>query len=284
MSLHDLSLIVEKITSGTEKLETRISKERMIERQCDEDDNSLTDDLTILFTDTIDRNLLSANLDYARKLLTQVDGAMFVGQNLRNSEEPYLGAKAILFSERKRIRNVQDKLQGLDEELEQRTDFVKSSIKYRHYQVMADNPDEESQDMTASLSPTIESDPILSAPSSDKKLDPLVPSGVPTTLEDRLQYHREQQNELADSLLKQTQILKRNALAMGEKLEKDADTVRSTMNALDTSVDNMNKTGGRLAQYRELNAIGWKFYIVSSFVMFLSVFVALIVIKLLPKW
>lgn len=171
--------------------------------------------------------------------------------------------------------------------ISERTKFLKTLVETYKRASRSKEPEPEVSSISILAASDPEQDSMLSAPSTDyekKKFSSLMPSGKSTSLEDRLQYHREQQDALTESLLHQTSILKRNAMALGSQLEKDKDTVTNAMHALDRNADNMKRTGGRLTQYRELSAIGWKFYIVSVFVMFLAVLVALIVIKLLPKW
>ncbi|KAK7207762.1 hypothetical protein BZA70DRAFT_272151 [Myxozyma melibiosi] len=290
MTLQDLTTIVEKITETVEQLETSSSTASAEQVAIELEDGGLGDSEVEkqafgLFRDTIRRNMLNTNLEYARKLLTQIDS----GAMTSDTSDPYLKSKAIIFAERKRIRNVQDKLQTVDEDISHRAQKVTKNLeilKKTKIRAAKKQPSEEQSD-PLDATPDPEQDSMLSAPTTDSEKwqqFSSLPSSKQTTLEDRLQYHREQQDALTESLIQQTSILKRNAMALGEKLEKDKDVVMNAMHALDRNVDNMRRTGGRLSQYRELSAIGWKFYIVSVGVMFFAVLIAMIVIKVLPKW
>lgn len=54
---------------------------------------------------SVETNYGSAkNLEYSRKLLTQLDN----GAIIKGASEPFVQSKAIILAERKRIRNVQD--------------------------------------------------------------------------------------------------------------------------------------------------------------------------------
>ncbi|KAK9372260.1 uncharacterized protein V1513DRAFT_452855 [Lipomyces chichibuensis] len=281
MSLRDLSVLVERLTHDVEALETGPSTRT--------DGDFVADDALNICKQTIQRNILSSNLEYARKLLGQIDKAPVargIG-GLSDGNELNGGAKATILAERRRIRNIQDKLQLFDGTLSQRIDTLNIALETRN--ISASKKPQQSVTKTVAELPADDVD-MLSTPSAtpiattDKSEAFAIPTGTPTTLESRLDYHRQQQDSISASLLAQTQILKRNAVALGEKLDVDKDVVNNAAAALDRNVDNMKRTGGRLTQYRQLSAIGWRFYIVSALVMFVSVLVGLIVIKLLPKW
>ncbi|KAK9451395.1 uncharacterized protein V1518DRAFT_8791 [Limtongia smithiae] len=287
MSIRDLSTVVEQLSQSAEILE-KPTKEEYEGKSVSEalDVKVLEDDAFTLFRDSIRRNILVSDLDYARKLLAAVDNTATDQQSVQSV------AKATIFSERKRIRTVQDKIVVIDENLSRRNGLLTTALAYSSPSPNG-STDKDTATSTGESAGDISmeaEDSMLSMPSTPLppnaalKNGPLVPSAAPTTLEDRLEYHRQQQESLSTALLAQTALLKRNALALGNKLESDKDVVTNAMNALDKNVDNMKRTGGRLAQYRETNAIGWRFYIVSAVVMFLSMLMALIIIKLLPKW
>ncbi|KAK9482854.1 hypothetical protein V1527DRAFT_474984 [Lipomyces starkeyi] len=281
MSLRDLSRLVERLTHDVEALEqgpsTRIYGD------------FVADDTLNICKQTIQRNILSSNLEYARKLLGQIDKTPVAGGigGLSEGNEVNGSAKATILAERRRIRNIQDKLQLFDGTLSQRIDTLNITLEARI--ISASKKPQQSVTQTVAELPADDVD-MLSTPSatpiatSNKSEAFAIPTGTPTTLESRLDYHRQQQDSISASLLAQTQILKRNAVALGEKLDVDKDVVNNATAALDRNVDNMKRTGGRLTQYRQLSAIGWRFYIVSALVMFVSVIVGLMVTKLLPKW
>ncbi|KAK9389714.1 hypothetical protein V1515DRAFT_594277 [Lipomyces mesembrius] len=282
MSLRDLSRLVERLTHDVEALDPGPSTRT--------DEEFVVDDALNICKQTIQRNILSSNLEYARKLLGQIDKTPVAGGigGLSDANELNGGAKATILAERRRIRNIQDKLQFFDGTLSQRINTLNITLGTRNMseskkpqqsasQTVAELPADD-VDMLSTPSAT----PIATTNKSEAFAIPL--GGTPTTLESRLDYHRQQQDSISASLLAQTQILKRNAVALGEKLDVDKDVVNNAAAALDRNVDNMKRTGGRLTQYRQLSAIGWRFYIVSALVMFVSVLMGLIVIKLLPKW
>ncbi|KAK9243357.1 hypothetical protein V1506DRAFT_544728 [Lipomyces tetrasporus] len=279
MSLRDISTLIERLTRDVEALEPATT------RTTSSDADFVEDDALHLFKQTIQRNILSSNLEYSRKLLGQIDKAPLVGGSAGLSDAN--GVKATILAERKRIRNVQDKLQLLDGSITQRMDMLKVTLEAR--KVSASQHQQPSIAKTVADLSNVDAD-MLSTPSvtptpaTDKSEPFSIPAGTPTTLESRLEYHRQQQDSMSTSLLAQTQALKRNALALGTKLDADQDVVNNAAAALDRNVDNMKRTDGRLTQYRQLSAIGWRFYIVSALVMFVSVVVGLIVIKVLPKW
>ncbi|KAK9359981.1 hypothetical protein V1504DRAFT_456470 [Lipomyces starkeyi] len=279
MSLRDLSRLVERLTHDVESLEQGPSTQT---------DGDFVDTLNIC-KQTIQRNILSSNLEYARKLLGQIDKTPVAGGigGLSDGNELNGSAKATILAERRRIRNIQDKLQLFDGSLSQRIDTLNITLEARI--ISASKKPQQSVTQTVAELPADDVD-MLSTPSAtpiattNKSEAFAIPTGTPTTLESRLDYHRQQQDSISASLLAQTQILKRNAVALGKKLDVDKDVVNNATAALDRNVDNMKRTGGRLTQYRQLSAIGWRFYIVSALVMFVSVIVGLMVIKLLPKW
>ncbi|KAK9315855.1 hypothetical protein V1522DRAFT_404814 [Lipomyces starkeyi] len=281
MSLRDLSRLVERLTHDVEALEQGPSTRT--------DGDFDADETLKICKQTIQRNILSSNLEYARKLLGQIDKTPVAGGigGLSEGNELNGSAKATILAERRRIRNIQDKLQLFDGTLSQRIDTLNITLEPRI--ISASKKPQQSVSQTVAELPADDVD-MLSTPSAtpiattNKSEALAIPTGTPTTLESRLDYHRQQQDSISASLLAQTQILKRNAVALGEKLDVDKDVVNNATAALDRNVDNMKRTGGRLTQYRQLSAIGWRFYIVSALVMFVSVIVGLMVIKLLPKW
>ncbi|KAK9330964.1 hypothetical protein V1520DRAFT_339324 [Lipomyces starkeyi] len=281
MSLRDLSRLVERLTHDVEALE-QVPSTRT-------DGDFVADDTLNICKQTIRRNILSSNLEYARKLLGQIDKTPVAGGigGLSEGNELNSSAKATILAERRRIRNIQDKLQLFDGTLSQRIDTLNITLETKNFS--ASKKPQQSVTQTVAELPADDVD-MLSTPSAtpiattNKSEAFAIPTGTPTTLESRLDYHRQQQDSISASLLAQTQILKRNAVALGEKLDVDIDVVNNATAALDRNVDNMKRTGGRLTQYRQLSAIGWRFYIVSALVMFVSVIVGLMVIKLLPKW
>ncbi|KAK9433716.1 hypothetical protein V1505DRAFT_361919 [Lipomyces doorenjongii] len=281
MSLRDLSRLVERLTHDVEALEPGPSTRT--------DGEFVADDALNICKQTIQRNILSSNLEYARKLLGQIDKIPVAGGigGLSDANELNGGAKATILGERRRIRNIQDKLQLFDGTLSQRIDMLNITLETRN--ISASKKPLQSVSQAVAELPADDVD-MLSTPAAtpiattNKSEAFAIPTGTPTTLESRLDYHRQQQDSISASLLAQTQILKRNAVALGEKLDVDKDVVNNAAAALDRNVDNMKRTGGRLTQYRQLSAIGWRFYIVSALVMFVSVLMGLIVIKLLPKW
>ncbi|KAK9241334.1 hypothetical protein V1525DRAFT_447398 [Lipomyces kononenkoae] len=284
MSLRDLSALVERLTHDVESLEPASSTLAVAD-----DGRFAVDDALNLCKSTIQRNILSSNLEYARKLLGQIDNTPQTGSvgGVRDANELHADAKATILAERRRIRHLQDKLQLFDGILSRGMDNLKTALESRKFptpgkplQPVAQteaNLTGDDLDMLSTPSATPIASTSISEPFS-------IPTGTPTTLESRLEYHRQQQDSISASLLTQTQALKRNAVALGEKLDIDKDVVNNAAAALDRNVDNMKRTGGRLTQYRQLGAIGWRFYIVSALVMFVSVILGLAVIKLLPKW
>ncbi|KAK9368673.1 hypothetical protein V1509DRAFT_622414 [Lipomyces kononenkoae] len=282
MSLKDLSALIERLTRDVEALEPASST------LCASGDSIFAvDDALNLCKYTIQRNILSSNLEYARKLLGQIDKTAQAGGigGVRDPNDLQADAKAMILAERRRIRNLQDKLQLFDGILSQGMDELKITLERRKSPV----PGKPLQPVAQTEAKLAADDlDMLSTPSAIPRSsisEPFsIPTGTPTTLESRLDYHRQQQDSISASLLAQTQVLKRNAVALGEKLDVDKDVVNNAAAALDRNVDNMKRTGGRLTEYRQLSAIGWRFYIVSALVMFVSVILGLIVIKLLPKW
>ncbi|KAK9480158.1 hypothetical protein V1514DRAFT_303363 [Lipomyces japonicus] len=264
MSIRVLTALVQRLSHNVNSLESQAEGSQEVQD---------TDEVS-LFTQTVQRNILCQNLEYARKLLVSLDTTTISG-NTDNGHD-----RIAIQTERRRIRNVQDKLQIIDQALVQRSEFLKiakqtkKSIEPSSDQLTATSESTESSNK-------IEHDDMLAAPTSPEIG---LFNGKHTSLEDRLEYHRQQQDSIASTLLAQTQALKRNAHSLNEKLQSDGDILRTASNALDRNVDNMKKTGSKLQQYRQLSAIGWKFYVLSVLVMFLSVVVGLLVIKLLPKW
>ncbi|KAK9467144.1 hypothetical protein V1512DRAFT_150186 [Lipomyces arxii] len=270
MPLKDLSALVDRLTEDVEKLEfENFAKEQ------ERDQDFVVKDAENIFRQTIYRNKLFSNLEYARKLLTQLGQASAVGTDINGSR------RIAIQNERKRIRTVHDKLEMLDKTLKERSGTLKFTLVARK---------RETSDFSRKIVQNEGDFDLLSTPTPPTlapimiEISAAVPEGVSTTLESRIEYHRQQQSDIAASLLAQTQRLKQNAQSLGAKLDADKDVVQNAVDALDRNVTNMRTTGGRLDQYRNISAIGWRFYIGSILVMFVAVLTGVIIVKLLPKW
>ncbi|KAK9472731.1 uncharacterized protein V1510DRAFT_394300 [Dipodascopsis tothii] len=218
------------------------------------------------FLASIERNKLEQNLAYARKLLTELE---------LNQAFPAFSPA------RKRLREVQDKLQGVDELLEQRAADAWPAA-------AADGADgaDSADSSWEHHSAQSEYESLLRhrAGAADTSTGAASNASSERTLEERLDLHRDMQSDLAASLLQHTQQLKSNAITLGEKLATDKDVVDNAGRALEKNVTGMKRTEDRLKDYRNLRSVGLKFYALAVVVVFVSLFVGILVTKILPKW
>ncbi|KAK9453904.1 hypothetical protein V1511DRAFT_503547 [Dipodascopsis uninucleata] len=273
MASYQLSGLIDHLSNNVNELE-----QSKYDAEIDSDVNEVA---YRLFHDIVKRNILTTDLDYAKKLLAKIDNTP-VSSTLASDSQRQTQEQVLLHIERKRISDIQDRLKLLVET----HSTIEGAVRARIAQINAIEQSDallesDIKDDVVSIGSDID---MLSTPPQQETDLFSFPSDSRTTLESRLDYHRKQQDAISQSLLSQTRILKENAVRLGEKLTGDMDLVRNTANALDQNVDNMKRTGGRLTQYRQLSAIGFKFYIVSALIMIFSVFIGVIVIKVLPKW